>query len=247
MKSIKSILLLLCILLLTFCKKDSNTSNNSCSTCISLPPYNYPYNADASLSVSINKIRHLGFEDGYPFAYSKYFNQTGNIHSKIYPDSVFINGIKSTKQTGDTSYIAQFNILPSPPSSYTWQIYSNGKFGNFTWTLQKPVVNFYSFTLASTDTLHKMSGFTYNHPTITADSIFYFFRDAVFNYVIKKKTGNSSSITFTPSELAILQNCTDAAYFEIDVYNMERTALNGNLIYSYGFSYCLNNTVSIKN
>jgi len=239
-KSIIGIIFL--IVVVTACKKDS-ASGQSGSV---LPPYNYPYNADIIMNVGINKSRASGFEGAIRNALAYFLPETGQLQPLLLIDSLFLNSEKFSLN-GDTGYYLSVVATGSPSPAWLWSLYSSTRFGSFQVTMVRPPSDFSSTNLASSDTIHRASGFTFNHPLVKADSVFYIISDASSNLVFKKQIGNASGIQFTSAELSFLQNTSNGGNFEIQAYSDSRIVVNGNLIYFHNFAFARNNTVAIKN
>ena len=126
------------------------------------------------------------------------------------------------------------NGISIPFSTITeyYYLYTQGSTGTTHWVVSGnppngvPAINYTTKTCpvvssTSVTTISKSANFTLSYNNIIADSIIYkiHYKDCTFNDVLKKVTGSSASVIFTPSDLAPV--CGTQAEVSVSAYNYD--------------------------
>jgi hypothetical protein len=206
----KAIFSLLPLVILTSCQKTSNNntqSNNStnstsstngsffCAFNITDPSSSTScYNSfDYSARIILPTPCTCGTKTGSAGTVSANGHSIAFVSSGSYPNyGIYTDAI-----------LNQYVVCPNPgqiSGAVNWSIAGGNGISGFTYTTAKvmPVLPSFSY-----DTIHKLQSYTITHPTITADTITYSIGDNFFvgGLLTTKKTGSSSSVTFTAAQV----------------------------------------------
>lgn len=205
-----------------------------------MPIHNYPTDADGDLIISEIKMRIIGNNE-YKFTQamanfyvnisssSSFMLNTSN--NKLFNNALYVNSTEIPYNIVDSTYKLALDTTLENKTNFTWHFLDLTDTNNvINFTTTKGLNRLDNFNLSIINSVSKSAGFTFSHPTITADSIIYVLGSDSLQSVKKKVIGQSSGVTFTSSELNNLAN-TSTGGFVILTFNIMPQTVNGKKYY----------------
>ena len=234
------------VLILSICMLASlsNANTNPLPIPYKLPPFpllisdpfsnNFPVDADGIFYVTQTRFLMVGVGDYSIYgARSSFYSSTGDTSTGHFIGNVTLNDSNALFYWRDSTY-KSFGMDLSNDTSFQWQFDDPNSSPTARtqdqFVTTKPLINISNFNLDIIDTnVYRNFPYAYAHPSITADSIIYILASDSLR-ILKKVTGTSTGISFSPTDMLTLPSSDKGGLFII-VYNVMPAIINGKKYY----------------
>lgn len=206
MKLQKYLCFFLLLLTISSCKKkdvsENANSNGGGGTGYPSLSVSAVFDGDAIFTLTKSFVNYGGVN--YPEAYgatATFFEIAGDTSSKRSVGNLTLNN-QTLFYDSVAKYYTSNNFSFSGIGNCTWLANDTGSFGNLHANNFYNVTSITNINFNGLDTVFKSSGFTISHANYYVDSVIYALVDAYGTQVVKKKGGQSTSVSFTASDLS---------------------------------------------
>lgn len=190
---------------LTSCKKDNTSDNNSTNAVKTTPSFNNAIGVMVALKTT-TYVTAVGMEIPTEInsAVAAFYDTPG-AQQFVDAGTVSLNTL-SLKKYDNNSYLYDNFLTPISLSQIKWSVSGNGTIPAINKTVSRSMPDYSGYSTLPIS-VSKVDGFTISlaGKLSSTDSVYVFLVDLKSKYVMKRAGGNATSIVFSSSDLAALQ------------------------------------------